>query len=149
MIILGLNAFHADASACLLKDGRVVAAVAEERLGLRRKHFAGFPAEAIRHVLGAGGISIRDVDIVAVGHDPKANVAAKAVYALKNPTRVLGSALTMLSRERQLDSLPERIARECGFPLSDCRFELAYVEHHRAHLASSYWGSGFQAAAGF
>lgn len=149
MIILGLNAFHADASACLLNDGRIVSAVAEERLGLRRKHFAGFPAEAIRHVLKAGGVSIRDVDIVAVGHDPKANVAKKAVYALKNPTRVLGSALTMLSRERQLDSLPERIARECGFPLSDCRFQLAYVEHHRAHLASSYWGSGYKAAAGF
>lgn len=149
MIILGLNAFHADASACLVQDGRVVSAVAEERLGLRRKHFAGFPAEAIRHVLSAGGVSIRDVDIVAVGHDPKANVTQKAFYALKNPTRVLGSALTMLSRERQLDSLPERIARECGFPLSDCRFQLAHVEHHRAHLASSYWGSGFNAAAGF
>lgn len=149
MIILGLNAFHADAAACLLKDGVVVAAVAEERLGLRRKHYAGFPAEAIRHVLRAGGVEIKDVDIVAVGHDPKANVAAKAGYAIRNPTRVLGSALTFLSRERQLDSLPERIARECGFALSDCRFKLAHVEHHRAHLASSYWGSDLRQAAGF
>ncbi|MEP6835785.1 MAG: carbamoyltransferase C-terminal domain-containing protein [Gemmatimonas sp.] len=149
MIILGLNAFHADAAACLLKDGKVVSAVAEERLGLRRKHFAGFPAQAIRHVLSAGGVTIRDVDIVAVGHDPKANVAAKASYALRNSTRVLRSALTFLSRERQLDSLPERIARECGFPLADCRFQLAHVEHHRAHLASSYWSSGYSEAAGF
>ena len=149
MIILGLNAFHADAAACLLVDGKVVSAVAEERLGLRRKHFAGFPAAAIRHVLTAGGISIRDVDVVAVGHDPKANVAQKAGYALRNPARAIGSALTFLSRERQLDSLPERIARECGYAPGDCRFELAHVEHHRAHLASSFWGSGYKAAAGF
>ncbi|MDQ6611161.1 MAG: carbamoyltransferase, partial [Gemmatimonadota bacterium] len=149
MIILGLKAFHADAAACLLKDGAIVSAVAEERLGARRKHFAGFPAEAIRHVLAAGGVSIRDVDCVAVGHDPKANVAQKAGYALRNPARAIGSALTFLSRERQLDSLPERIARECGFAVTDCRFELAHVEHHRAHLASSFWGSNYQAAAGF
>ena len=149
MNILGLNAFHADAAACLVQDGRVISAVAEERLGMRRKHFAGFPAEAIRHVLKAGGVDIKDVDVVAVGHDPKANVARKAGYALRNPTRALGSALTFLSRERQLDSLPERIARECGFALADCRFKLAHIEHHRAHLASSYWGSGLTEAAGF
>ena len=149
MIILGLNAFHADAAACLLKDGKIVSAVAEERLGARRKHFAGFPAAAIRHVLSAGGVSIRDVDVVSVGHDPKANVAQKAAYALRNPVRAIGSALTFLLRERQLDSLPERIARECGFPLADCRFELAHIEHHRAHLASSFWSSDYKSAAGF
>ncbi|MEO8450971.1 MAG: carbamoyltransferase C-terminal domain-containing protein [Gemmatimonadota bacterium] len=147
--ILGLNTFHADASACLVREGQVVAAVAEERLGLRRKHFAGFPAAAIQQVLAAGGIGIRDVDIVAVGHDPKANFGAKAAYALRRPTQVLGSALTFLSRERQLDALPDRIARECGFARADCRFELVHVEHHQAHLASSFWGSGFEEAAGF
>src|SRR6187549_1890360 len=99
MIILGLNAFHADAAACLVKDGVVVSAVAEERLGLRRKHFAGFPAEAIKHVLAASGLTIRDVDVVAVGHDSKANVAAKAGYAVRNPARAIGSALNFLSRE--------------------------------------------------
>ena len=149
MIILGLNAFHADAAACLVKDGVVVSAVAEERLGLRRKHFAGFPAEAIKHVLAAGGVSIRDVDVVAVGHDSKANVAAKAGYALRNPARAIGSALNFLSRERQIASLNERIASDCGFPLGDCRFTVAHVEHHLAHLASSFWGSGYQRAAGF
>ena len=149
MIILGLNAFHADAAACLLKDGKIVSAVAEERLGSRRKHFAGFPAAAIRHVLQAGVVGIRDVDCVAVGHNPTANVAQKAGYALRNPMRAVGSALTFLSRERQLNSLPERMAAECGFALADCRFELAHVEHHRAHLASSFWGSSYQAAAGF
>lgn len=149
MNILGLNVFHADASACLVRDGTVVSAVAEERLGLRRKHFAGFPAAAIRHVLDSAGLGIRDVDVVAVGHHPKANLAAKAGYALRHPTRVLGSALTFLSRERQLEALPDRIARECGYSLADCKFDLDHIEHHRAHLASSYWGSHFAEAAGF
>lgn len=149
MIILGLNAFHADAAACLVKDGVVISAVAEERLGLRRKHFAGFPAESIKHVLRAAGIGIKDVDVVAVGHDPKANVAAKAGYAIRNPARVIGSALTFLSRERQIASLNERIATDCGFPLAECRFKVEHVEHHLAHLASSFWGSGYTRAAGF
>ncbi|MEO7999798.1 MAG: carbamoyltransferase N-terminal domain-containing protein, partial [Gemmatimonadaceae bacterium] len=149
MIILGLNAFHADAAACLVKDGVVISAVAEERLGLRRKHFAGFPAAAINHVLRAAGLGIKDVDVVAVGHDPKANVAAKAGYAIRNPVRVLGSAITFLSRERQIASLNERIAADCGFALADCRFKVEHVEHHLAHLASSYWGGGYTQAAGF
>ncbi len=149
MNILGLNTFHADAAACLVKDGTVVAAVAEERLGERRKHFAGFPTHAIARALAEGGLRMRDVDIVAVGHDPKANLLAKAGYAVRNPARVVGSARTFLSRERQLDALPDRIARECGVDRSECRFRLVHVEHHLAHLASSYWGSDFVAAAGF
>jgi carbamoyltransferase len=149
MIILGLNTFHADAAACLVKDGTVVAAVAEERLGERRKHFAGFPTHAIVRVLAEGGVRMRDVDVVAIGHDPKANLLAKAGYAVRNPARVVGSARTFLSRERQLDALPDRIARECGVDRSECRFRLVQVEHHRAHLASSYWGSDFATAAGF
>ena len=89
MIILGLNTFHADAAACLVRDGKVQGAVAEERLGRRQRHFAGFPAEAIKHVLAAGGVTIRDIDIVAVGHDPHANLVAKAAYSLRDPVRVL------------------------------------------------------------
>ncbi len=149
MNILGLNAFHADAAACLLRDGKVIAAVAEERLGLRRKHFAGFPTEAIKHVLAQAKIGIRDVDVVAVGHDPRANRGAKMGYALRHLSQSISPALTFLSRERQLEALSERIARECGFAPADCRFRIDYVEHHRAHLGSSFWGSGFKEAAGF
>lgn len=149
MNILGLNTFHADASACLLRDGRIVSAVAEERLGARRKHFAGFPAEALKQVLAEGGIGIRDVDVVAVGHDPKANRGAKIGFSIRNLAQAIGPALTFLSRGQQLEALPEQIARANGVAASDCRFTLQYVEHHRAHLASSHWGSGFREAAGF
>ncbi|MFZ5624073.1 MAG: carbamoyltransferase [Gemmatimonadota bacterium] len=149
MIVLGLNVFHADAAACLVRDGRVVAAVAEERLGTRVKHFAGFPARAIRAVLDAAGVSIEDVDAVAVGHDPRANLGAKAAYALRHPRRALGSALTLLSRGRQLEALPETIARSLGVDAGQCRFRTLNVEHHLAHLASSFYGSRFGEAAGF
>ena len=49
-LILGINAYHPDASACILQDGKLVAAVAEERLGKRFKHIAGFPEIGRAHV---------------------------------------------------------------------------------------------------
>ena len=76
-LILGINAYHPDASACILQDGKLVAAVAEERLGVRFKHIAGFPAQAIRRVLAMAGATVKDLDFVAVGHDSNANKSAK------------------------------------------------------------------------
>lgn len=149
MHILGINTYHADAAACVVSDGRVVAAVAEERLGARRKHFAGFPAQAIRSVLDMGGISMADVSYLAVGHDPRVHRWRKIAYAAMHPVRSVGSAVTYLGRQRKLDTLPELIARECGFPAEVCRFEVAHVEHHLAHLASSFFCSEFPEAAGF
>src|ERR1700720_3050810 len=88
MLILGLNMFHADASAALVQDGEVVFAIAEERLN-RVKHYAGFPALAVKACLDAGGVKITDVDHVAVGQDSDANLAKKVKYALANPARIL------------------------------------------------------------
>src|SRR5437660_3376312 len=85
--ILGLNTFHADASAVLLQDGQLVAAVAEERLN-RIKHFAGFPARAIQEVLAIGGIRIQDVDHIGINKDSKANLMAKLGFALTNLGRI-------------------------------------------------------------
>jgi carbamoyltransferase len=84
-VILGLNVFDADASACLVRNGAIVSAVAEERLGVRRKHFAGFPTEAIKFVLHDASLTIADVDHVAIGHDKRANRAQKARDALTRP----------------------------------------------------------------
>ena len=66
-LIIGLNAFHPDSAACALKDGRLVAAIAEERLGARIKHVSGFPAKALNEVLRMAGATIRDVDCIALG----------------------------------------------------------------------------------
>src|SRR5512146_2145163 len=72
MLILGLNMFHADASAAIVHDGEVIFAVAEERLN-RKKHFGGFPALAVMACLNAAGAKITDIDHVAVGQDSDAN----------------------------------------------------------------------------
>ena len=72
MVILGLNAFHGDSSACLIVDGKLVAAAEEERFR-RIKHWAGLPTEAIRYCLDAGGISITEVDRIAINRNPGAN----------------------------------------------------------------------------
>src|SRR5882724_8919996 len=88
MLILGLNMFHADASAAIVRDGEIVFAIAEVRLN-RRKHFGGFPALAVKACLDAVGAKITDVDHVAVGQDSDANLAKKVRYALANPAKVL------------------------------------------------------------
>src|ERR1700752_4326218 len=79
--VLGLNTFHADSSAVLLKDGELVAAVAEERLN-RVKHFAGFPALAIKEVLAIAGIDVREVDHLGINKSNTANLLAKLGFAL-------------------------------------------------------------------
>src|SRR5579872_733944 len=88
MLILGLNMFHADASAALVQDGEVVFAIAEERLN-RIKHYAGFPKLAINACLDFAGAKITDVDHVAIGQDSDANLAKKVRYALANPAKLL------------------------------------------------------------
>ena len=60
MIILGFNSSHADSAACLLIDGKLVGAVAEERLGQRIKHDSSFPANAIRRVLSDSGVNLKE-----------------------------------------------------------------------------------------
>src|SRR5437660_9198767 len=92
MLILGLNMFHADASAAIVLDGELKFAIAEERLN-RHKHFGGFPALAVKACLDAVGAKISDVDHVAVGQDSDANLVKKVRYALANPSKVLNFIL--------------------------------------------------------
>ena len=147
--ILGLNAYHPDAVACLLVDGRVVAAVAEERLGRRIKHYAAFPSCAIRSVLEMAGLRLKDVDYVALGHDNNANLSAKLSFVARHPVRSAGAVLSHFSRRGAMTRLAERIARACDEGADQCRFKTAFVEHHLAHLASSFFASPFERAAGF
>jgi carbamoyltransferase len=81
MIILGLNCFHGDSSAAIVRDGTLVAAAEEERFR-RIKHWAGFPVQAIAYCLAEAGISLADVDHVAVNQDSRANLVGKLRYVL-------------------------------------------------------------------
>ena len=83
MIILGLNINHADTSACLIVDGRIIAAIEEERF-VRKKHFAGFPVNAIEFCLDFAKIQLKQVDFVTLNFLPSANLKKKFLYGIKN-----------------------------------------------------------------
>jgi len=148
-LILGISAYHPDAAACVVRDGQVLAAVAEERLGPRIKHYCGFPSLAVRKVLQIAGAELRDVDYVALGRDHSANRAAKASFIVRHPVHSARSVVTHLARRRKVASLRQQIAEACDGRMDHCRFDVVPVEHHVAHLASSFYTSGFDTAAGF
>src|SRR6266849_5611607 len=91
MYILGINAYHGDAAAALIKDGRIVAAAEEERFN-RVKHCAGFPAAALRYCLAAAGITIEDVDHIGISRDPSAHLHKKVLFAAKRLSQTAASA---------------------------------------------------------
>jgi len=147
MLILGLNMFHADASAAIIKDGEVLFAIGEERLN-RAKHFGGFPSLAIKACLDAAGAKISDVDHIAVGQDSDANLAKKVQYALSNPAKILNFIHLRKRKEAMRDVRALLVnALECDPKL--LRFQEHHLEHHIAHIASAYYCSPWEKAAGF
>ncbi len=144
MIILGLNAYHGDASAAILVDGRLVAAVEEERF-TRIKHCAGFPAHAVRYCLDAAGIKPNEIDHVAIARDPNARLLRKAVYALRMPRL----ALDRLGARSKFAGIKEEVAQALGVGREAIKAKIHNVEHHKAHLASSFFVSPFEEAALF
>jgi carbamoyltransferase len=147
MLILGLNMFHADASAAIVHDGEVVFAIAEERLN-RRKHFGGFPALAVKACLNAVGAKISDVDHVAIGQDSDANLAKKVQYALANPTKIL-NFIRLRQRKESMRDLRSLLAQALEVEPAQLRFREHHLEHHIAHIASAYYCSPWEKAAGF
>ena len=142
MIVLGLNAYHGDSAAALVVDGKLVAAVEEERFR-RIKHWSGMPTEAIRWCLQDAGIRLSDVHHVAINRDPGANNLRRALYVLrKRPS--LGLILKRLGNIRRAASFEDQL-QGC-FPDQRLKAQIHRVEHHLAHLASSYLVSGFDEA---
>jgi carbamoyltransferase len=144
--ILGLNSFHADASAVLLRDGELVAAVAEERLN-RVKHFAGFPAKAVREVLDIAGIGLGDVAHVGINKDSKANLLAKLGFALGNLTRITKLAKQRLEYRAKAQNAPQLLCEAMGVPAEGLKARVHHVEHHLCHVASCFLVSEFDRAA--
>ena len=142
-LILGINAFHADAAAALIHEGRIVAAAEEERFR-RIKHWAGFPSEAITWCLADAGVSLSDVDHVAINSQPGAHRLRKIAYTLRNrpDPRFLWQRWR---NKRERADLASQLAGT--FPGQAIRAELHFVEHHRAHLASAFYASPFPRAA--
>jgi carbamoyltransferase len=145
-VIVGINAFHAGASAAVLVDGRLVAAIAEERLN-RVKYYAGFPRLALQSCLELAGVTPQDITHVAIGRDSSANRAKKIEYALQNPSRLL-NLLMIKSARSDLDDLRPLVAEALGTSAAELRFKQHNIEHHLAHIASAYFSSGWDSSAG-
>ena len=142
MNILGINAYHANASAALLCDGKLVAAVEEERLN-RVKYAAGFPVKAIRYCLKAAGITLADVHHIAIPRDPWARIGTKLLYALRMPQFALERRRAWAS----FADVPTTLAQSLDTDPQRVRARFHRVEHHRAHLASAFFVSPFDRAA--
>jgi carbamoyltransferase len=142
MNILGINAYHGNASAAIVCDGRLVAAVEEERFN-RVKYAAGFPAQAIRYCLKEAGLELKDIDHVAVPRNPYARLGTKLFYAMRMPS---------FARERmkvlaKFTGIPEALAQAFDTDPAKVAAKFHRVEHHQAHLASAFFVSPFERAA--
>ena len=143
--ILGLNVYHGDAAAALVVDGELVAAAEEERF-TRLKHVAGFPAQAAAWCLEDAGLTAADLDHVAVGRDPRANLGAKVqqtLRRLRNPAYVAARLRNMAKVRDVRDDL----AAALGVDKDTLRAQFHNVEHHQAHAASAFFVSPFDEAA--
>jgi carbamoyltransferase len=143
MKILGLNAHHADASACIVVDGKLVAAAEEERFR-RVKHWAGCPSAAIEYCLRTAGVTLDEVDHIAVNRDPNARLMQRMKFILAKRPSVAAIRRRLANRSKIKDVRSEIIET---FRLDSLRPKLHQVEHHRAHLASASFVAPFEETA--
>src|SRR5437763_9558437 len=157
MLILGINAYHGDAAAAIIRDGELIAAAEEERFN-RHKHCAGFPVEAMKYCLSAANVRVEDVEHVGVSRDPSAHLhqkilftaqrAAKSLSGVGGSTRAqagkVGAGLfrqvaDRLSNAARVRDLKDDLARALDVPKKSLRAKFHNVEHHRAHLSTSFF----------
>ena len=146
MLVLGLNLLHSDASAAILVDGEVKFAVAEERLN-RVKHFGGTPRLAIQSCLDSVGAGISDVDHVALGRNPDLHSTQRLLYGLRNPAKLV-NLVRLRQRGQSLKSIKQYLSEALEADPGKMKFREHYVEHHLAHIASAFYCSDLESAAG-
>ncbi len=142
MIVLGLNAYHGDSAAALVKDGRLIAAAEEERFR-RIKHWSGLPTEAMQWCLADAGLKLGDVDHIAINRNPKVNNLRRALYVLRQRPS-LSLILKRLGNIKRAGSFEDAV--QAAFPGEKLRAQVHRIEHHLAHLASSFLVSDFDDA---
>ena len=143
MIILGLNINHADTSACIIVNGKIEAAIEEERF-TRIKHFAGFPYNSIEFCLKHTNKKLSDVDYITLNFSPYSNFKQKMLYSIKNILSIstlkkIYNFKNKLFNQNQLNKF---------LKLHDFKGKIINVEHHKSHIASSYYNSKFNKSAG-
>src|SRR6185503_2750878 len=132
MYILGINAYHADSSAAIFKDGVMIAATEEERFR-RMKHWAGFPTMAVQFCLQEAGITLAQVDHIAIGRDPSAKLNKKLLFLLKNPGGGWNAVLDRLKNARKVASLEDELVLiDNTIDKATIKNKIFQVEHHRS-----------------
>jgi carbamoyltransferase len=142
MNILGINAYHGNASAAIVCDGQLIAAVEEERFN-RVKYAAGFPVQAIRYCLQEAGLTLSDIDYVAIPRNPYARLFTKLIYSLRMPSFARQRAKVLAT----FTGIPEALAAAFDTDPRQLKAKFHRIEHHQAHLASSFFVSPFERAA--
>lgn len=145
MNILGINYYFHDSTACLVRDGKLVVAIEEERLS-RDKHTSEFPKLSIAKCLEFSGVSYSDIDAIAVSIQPGKDWHKKVAYGLKNIISskpfVSHELINGLSKQRRLGSWYTSI-----WPDKEQAPPIHYVPHHLSHAAGTFLVSPFESAA--
>ena len=136
-LILGINAFHADSSACLIQDGKILFAIEEERIN-RIKHWSGFPLKSINACLEFKNISFEEIDFITLNTNPKFNLNKKIIYVLKN---FLINELFRYFRKKNKNNILKYLKKD--LKIKDIEKKIIFVEHHLSHISSAYFPSDF------
>ena len=140
--VLGLNCFHADSSACIISNGKLIAAVEEERFK-RIKHFAGFPDQSIKFCLKMAKINMQSVDLICVNTNPLANLYEKTKFLLKKKgiKIIYNKAKNKIKKKNIIENEIKKIFNCKKIP------KILYLNHHDCHHYSSYFASNFKETA--
>ena len=137
--ILGLNIYHGDSSACIMKNGEIIFAIEEERIN-RIKHWAGFPLESVKLCLEHANISLSQVDYLAINTNPLSNIWGKIKFGITNLNsyKLIIKKLIIRNKKNSIDKILKEIFDTTKIP------QIKYFDHHLCHIASAYFPSKFE-----
>jgi len=137
---LGLNILHADSSACLFKDNKIVFAIEEERV-TRIKHDSKFPFESIKLCLKEAQIGISDIDVITINNNPRSSIFFKIIFSIKNVynfSLLISKIRNFLKKKTVLKHL-KRISNNKFF-----NGKIVHVDHHKSHIYSNFFYNRFK-----
>ena len=145
-IILGLNTYHADSSACIIKNSELQFAIEEERLN-RIKHWAGFPIRSINECLKQTNTTISEITDITVNSNPLSNLKNKIPFFLKNYL-FNKKKFEIFSRLKKKLGIKDQLLINFKDHKINKKLKIHYIDHHEAHIASAFFPSRFEKAIG-
>ena len=145
-IILGLNCYHADSSACIIINGKLEFGIEEERIN-RQKHWAGLPINSIYACLINNNLNLSDVTDIVINTNPFSNIKEKSIYFLKNYIKG-NKKFEIFKRTKNKFKLLDNINKNFKESKLNKNVKLHFVDHHISHIASAFYPSNFKKAIG-